>query len=273
MSRDENPETILIYDSYTMESPNIKEDRYGFLLCTDCVIARSGRQFYKGSDLKTVQNLEPTKTYYVDRSADQLFTPKNVDSFNGAVFTDGHPGGGAYFLDSETFSGHEVKGSVFGVRKSEETDADGNALLIGSIKVFDPELKDAIKSGRRRELSAGYYGPVERIDEHGFFVYDMWANHVALVPEGRENRGRAGPIARINDSTVIDVPNLHDSIQDKGGAFYMPKTAHIFNYTGTDLNEAYPTVKTIEVEGTETQAQAEAKASELLTDIKSGKVK
>lgn len=176
----------------------------GYLLFFNAVIARTGLQSYKGSELPqrgsdtppdevTAQDLgiEANDTVSVYRSADEVFRPATMASFEMKSITDTHPD---KLLTSETVLDHEC-GQIFNVRKGKEALEDGNWPLLADGIVKDKNLILKIKAGLR-ELSCGYNYHILK-DGTRILMVDILGNHVAVVPNGR-----AGPLAAIQDSAI-----------------------------------------------------------------------
>lgn len=185
-------------------SDNMAETPEGYLLFFNAVIARTGLQSYKGSELPqrgadtpkeeiTAQDLgvEANDTVSVYRSAEEVFSPKTLASFEMKSITDTHPD---KLLTSETVLEHEC-GQIFNVRKGKEALEDGNWPLLADGIVKDKNLVLKIKAGLR-ELSCGYNYHIVK-DGTRILMVDILGNHVAVVPNGR-----AGPLAAIQDSAI-----------------------------------------------------------------------
>jgi hypothetical protein len=183
-------------------SDHLAETPEGYLVCHDMVIARTGHQTYKGSELPqrgsdtppeevTAQDLgiNPGDDVKVYRSPDEVFSVATIASFESKPITDSHP---ELLLNSETH-GDYACGHIRNVRKGSEALADGNWPLLADGVVTDKNLVLKIKSGLR-ELSCGYtYNIVKNGSQ--ILQVDIVGNHVAVVPNGR-----AGPLAAIQDS-------------------------------------------------------------------------
>lgn len=171
-------------------SDNLSTSPEGFLICHNVPIARTGYQDYLGSELppgiQEEYNLDPQKVYKIYRSADEVFSPATIASFEGKPFTDNHP---TEMVTTQNVSMYS-KGHIQNVRKGE---GEFQNMLIADVICTDESVTNEIKEKRKREVSCGYEYVVKK-GPKGFEQTQIRGNHLALV----EN-GRAGQKAAIQD--------------------------------------------------------------------------
>ena len=132
----------------TQISENMARTPEGFLLCRNCVLARTGFQQYTVNDV--VKDLEdedieslgladaaPRSTINLYRPADEVFSPATIASGEGKTFTDDHP---AEFVNPDNFREH-VRGHVQNVRKGLEPLDSGDWPLLGRSEEHTSELQ------------------------------------------------------------------------------------------------------------------------------------
>lgn len=167
----------------TQLSPHRIQAEEGYILYTGVPIARIGAQEYGRDEV----GLDGDGVIDVYRDAADVFDPVTIASFEGKIVTDEHP---PVMLD-ETNVMDYIKGTVHNVRRGTGYE---NGYLLADLMVYDPQLNEEIRQGKR-EVSCGYYldyveGPDGRI-----YQKNIRGNHVAIVP-----KGRAGSRVAIKDS-------------------------------------------------------------------------
>ena len=167
----------------TQLSPHRIQAEEGYILYTGVPIARTGAQEYGRDEV----GLDGDGVVNVYRDAADVFDPVTIASFEGKIVTDEHP---PVMLD-ETNVMDYIKGTVHNVRRGTGYE---NGYLLADLMVYDPQLNEEIRQGKR-EVSCGYYldyieGPDGRI-----YQKNIRGNHVAIVP-----KGRAGSRVAIKDS-------------------------------------------------------------------------
>jgi len=183
--------------------PNTALSPQGYLIFQNAVIARTGSQTYKGSELPqrtsetpadevTAQDLGygPDDLVTLYRPADEVFDPATIASFEGQIITDEHPG---ELVSVDTVSDINC-GHIMNVRKGSEPLPNGDWPLLADGMIVSKPLIDKINSGIR-DLSCGYN---YRVKKSGNLLLqtEIVGNHVAVVPNGR-----AG-VAAIKDSAL-----------------------------------------------------------------------
>lgn len=176
-------------------SPNVVTTDEGYLIFKNAIIARTGFQRYKGSELpeNEIENagikVNPDDDIDVYRSPEEVFSKSTIASFNGKAVTDNHP---PDLLDIETHADYQC-GHMMNVRKGPGPLENGDWPLLADIQVTDKNLIMKYQGGIR-ELSCGYtYHLVKDGDK--LLQVDICGNHVAVVPNGR-----AGPLVKIQDA-------------------------------------------------------------------------
>ena len=180
----------------TRLTENISRTPEGYLICRDAVLARTGFQTYKISELPQERAAElgvdignPDASIDLYRRPEDVFAPSTLASFEGKPVTDSHP---YEFVDPTNFKQHAC-GHVQNVRKGPEPLESGDLPLIGDVIITDAALIQKVENGLR-ELSCGYDFALDK-DGEKILQVAILGNHVAVVP-----KGRAGAEARINDS-------------------------------------------------------------------------
>lgn len=191
-------------------SENLSETPEGYLIFRNAVIARTGKQTYKGYELPqrtsetgkdeiTMQDLGigPQDDIDLYREPSEVFSAHTIASFNDKPITDEHP---ADMLDLDSIKEHQC-GHITDVRPGKEPLPSGDLPLLGDGIITDKNLKSKIFSGLR-DLSCGYNYAIKHNGNRVFQV-DIIGNHVAVVPNGR-----AGSAAIFDSATgrVIDLP-------------------------------------------------------------------
>jgi hypothetical protein len=179
-------------------SNNIGETPEGFLICRDCVIARTGWQKYEASELPADSlkdlGIDGKAAGMIDvyRSPEEVFNPATLASFEGKSLCDDHPPG-AQFVDPSNIGQYEF-GHVQNVRRGSEPLESGEEALLGDIIIKREPLLSEVRNNRKKELSCGYDYELCR-EGDSLVQRSIIGNHVAVVP-----KGRAGAEARIIDS-------------------------------------------------------------------------
>lgn len=156
----------------------------GFLVCHDVPIARTGTQVYHQDEIPMEGG--PDGLIRVDRTPEEVFSERTMQSFEGKPVTVEHPND---FVNPENWRRLAV-GYMQNIRRGSGIDDD---LLIGDAVITD---KDAIEYVNKKlpEVSAGYDAEYEQTEPGRGVQRNIVGNHVALV-----ERGRAGPRCSIKD--------------------------------------------------------------------------
>lgn len=164
----------------------------GFLLCKDARLGKAPqvRQYY-AAEFNGIEGYTPDQVINVFSSADELFRPETIQSYQGVDVTDNHPPGNS--INAATWKTHSI-GTLFNVRR------DGD-YLIGDLLIKDSDVIQQIQSQERLELSLGYGAELHFITgtspdgtPYQAEFKNFYGDHVALV-----KYGRCGGDCRIGD--------------------------------------------------------------------------
>lgn len=171
-------------------SPSIEKTPEGYLICRSVPISRVGTFDY--SAIEAGLPAGPDGIVKMQRTADELFAPDTIRSFEGKDVVIGH----STFVDPKNWRRRSI-GTVQNVRQGEGGDA---GKLLADLLIKDADGIKLVEGDRLREVSCGYDAqPVSDSVGHGHQVAIV-GNHVALVP-----KGRCGDSCRIRDG---EMPNL-----------------------------------------------------------------
>jgi hypothetical protein len=179
-------------------SDNMHTTDEGYLVCRDVPIARTGWHDYKGVELNDPEHapFQPYQTVRVLRTAEELFDPKVMASFEGKTITDEHPD---KMLDVSSDSEH-YRGHTTNIRRGGRN-AEGEEEMLGDLWIKHPDLVQAVQQKRKREVSLGYKFRLAQRADGTWEQVHLRGNHVAVVP-----KGRAGRLITIRDSAdALDV--------------------------------------------------------------------
>lgn len=157
----------------------------GYLICTDAILSRTGKQEYKRCELFGDTCEDPDKIVNVERIDDEVFSDKAMASFENKAVCIEHPD---HDVNAENHNELAV-GFVRDIHKGED---NGKPVMMGTLVITDKDAVEAVESGEYKELSCGYDCDIDDDDEP--CQRNIRGNHVALCKQGR-----AG-IARIVDS-------------------------------------------------------------------------
>lgn len=182
------------YDEKIKISTNQALTSEGFLVCKNCALASVGGHKYHTSEVPELEaDTDGIVTIFRDSAC--LFAPETLASFEGKAVTLGHPPGGAD-VDPYNFKDYAV-GTIHNARRGDNDQSDS---LVADLLIFDPYVIKAVTSKRLTELSLGYTS-VETSKGPGLaYETQMFGNHVAIVPVGRN-----GPLCAIRDTGDISM--------------------------------------------------------------------
>ena len=167
----------------TKISEHMTKTPEGYLICHSVPVARTGWQDYLGSEI----GLTDAGLVKVYRSADEVFAPATIASFEGKTVTDGHP---PQWLAPDNESSYS-KGHG---QNSRQGGSDEPDLLIADLFIKDAVLINKVENGLR-EVSCGYDCVYEPMEAGQYAQKQIRGNHIAIVPNGR-----AGDRVAIRDS-------------------------------------------------------------------------
>ena len=172
-------------------SPHKMKTPEGYLICTDAILSRTGKQTYRRSELWGDACDNADEEVEVDRKAEEVFNDKTLASFENKPICIEHP-------DEDVNVNNHNQLSVGFVRDIKRGKVDGQDVMLGTLVITDADAVEAIERGDYTELSCGYNCDI--VDEDNPQQRNIRGNHVALC-----EHGRAG-IARI-----VDSDNLRDA--------------------------------------------------------------
>lgn len=161
----------------------------GYLICTDAILARTGKQTYTHNE---VFNDGDSSEVEVDRPYDQVMNEKTLASFENKPVTWDHP-------SEEVNVGNYKELSVGYVRDVHQGKIDGQDVILGNLVITDQDAINAIESGEHTDLSCGYDCDIVE-DEAGFAQHNIRGNHIALCQQGRA--GNARIVDSIKDDAI-----------------------------------------------------------------------
>lgn len=173
-------------------SEKLSEHKYktpeGYLICTDAILARTGKQTYTRDELfGDGDNTEVN----VDRPYNEVMNEKTIASFENKPVTFDHP-------EEDVNIGNYKSYAVGYVRDVHQGRVDGKDVILGNLVITDQDAINAIENGDHTDLSCGYDCDIRDDGNGNYAQNNIRGNHVALCKEGR-----AG-MARIVDSKAKD---------------------------------------------------------------------
>lgn len=171
-------------------SPHKMKTPEGYLICTDAVLARTGKQTYKKSEI--FADADDTEIE-IDRKPEEVFSEKTLASFENKPITVEHPNEDVNSTNYKTYA-------VGFVRDVHKGTIDGQDVILGNLVITDAQTIEEIENGEHTDLSCGY--DCDIVDEENPQQRNIRGNHVALCEQGRAGN------ARIIDS-MKDANNIH----------------------------------------------------------------
>lgn len=163
-------------------SPHRYKTPEGYLICTDAILARTGKQTYRRSE---VFNDDDDTEIEIDRPAEEVFSASTLASFENKPIVVEHP-------DEDVNAENHNKYAVGFARDIRRGVVDGQDVMLATIVITDAQTIEEIENGEHTDLSCGYDCDIND-DEHPC-QRNIRGNHIALC-----QHGRAG-IARLVDS-------------------------------------------------------------------------
>lgn len=157
----------------------------GYLICTDAILSRTGKQEYKRCEIFGDSCDDPDKVVNVDRTDEEVFSDKAMASFENKPVCIEHPD-----VDVNAENHNEL--AVGFVRDVHKGEYKGSPVMMGTLVITDKDAVEAVENKEYEELSCGYDCDIE--DDGNPCQRNIRGNHVALCKQGR-----AG-IAHIVDS-------------------------------------------------------------------------
>lgn len=162
----------------------------GYLLCKAVPISRVGTFEYAPSE--TGIPAGPSGIVEMTRTAEELFSPDTMASFEGKPIVVGHD----TFADPSNWS-EIAKGHIQNVRRGEGPQRD---LLLADLLIQKQDAIDLVESGELTEVSCGY--DATAVDDGGGKGHQagIVGNHLALV-----KKARCGELCHIGDGLVMSI--------------------------------------------------------------------
>jgi len=182
----------------------------GFLLCEAVPIARVGAQDYAYFELPEIEAKDGV--IVAERTADVLFSPETLASFEGKPITIDHP---PDFVTPANYMS-VARGTVRNVRQGEGDQAE---LMLADLLVTDAEAIRRVQSkgaDALTQVSNGYDADYEQIAPGRARQVVIVGNHVALVKSAR-----CGPVCSIGDSSSNLLPTGDASMATKRGSKFV----------------------------------------------------
>lgn len=249
-------------------SENKYIDNKGFLVCKDAIIARTGKQTYKMSD---ILNTDSDDEVDVDRPSTEVFSVETLASFENCPITYNHP---SDFVSPENFNDLAI-GFVRDVKKAV---IDGREVVTASLVFTNKEAIEDITSGRIKELSCGYDCDIKMNDNGEYIQTNIRGNHIALCENGRagiamirdstkDDRNSSTTRSQFNEEDIEDEPDIEweDSRESEG--MTVEDIAKKHNVSVEKIKEQIRKGIEIEYEHTDSREEAERIAMDHLTEI------
>ncbi|MBU9340700.1 DUF2213 domain-containing protein [Burkholderia multivorans] len=179
----------------------------GFLLCEAVPIARVGAQDYAYFELPEIEAKDGV--IVAERTANVLFSPETLASFEGKPITIDHP---PDFVTPANFKS-VVVGFVMNVRRGEGDQSD---LMLADLLILDAEAIRLVQLKVLAQVSNGYDADYEQIAPGRARQVAIVGNHVALVKSAR-----CGPVCSIGDSSSNLLPTGDASMATKKGSKFV----------------------------------------------------
>ncbi len=182
----------------------------GFLLCEAVPIARVGAQDYAYFELPEIEAKDGV--IVAERTADVLFSPETLASFEGKPITIDHP---PDFVTPANYMS-VARGTVRNVRQGEGDQAE---LMLADLLITDAEAIRRVQSkgaDALTQVSNGYDADYEQIAPGRARQVVIVGNHVALVKSAR-----CGPVCSIGDSSSNLLPTGDTSMATKKGSKFV----------------------------------------------------
>lgn len=185
-------------------SPHRYKDNHGYLVCTDCVLARTGKQEYTKDDC--YEDGDETKIM-VDRTEKQVFDPKTLASFENVPLTIEHP---EKDVDPDNYNSLAV-GYVRDIHKGTY---ENEPVMMGTIVITDSEGIEKVETGELTNLSCGYDCTITK-GEHPEQI-DIRGNHIALckIPRAGITHIQDSLKEKPSDKVVIKNVKIRDDTKE-----------------------------------------------------------
>lgn len=166
------------------------KDANGYLICTDCILARTGKQTYRKDEVFTTDD---SSEIDVDRPYEEVFDSRTLASFENVPLCKDHPNED---VTPENHNSYSV-GFVRNIRQGKDNGLD---VIIGDLVITDSDVINLVENGEYCELSCGYNTDIIGDDKVGYKQTNIRGNHVALCECGRA--GNARIVDSMKDSQI-----------------------------------------------------------------------
>lgn len=192
----------------------------GYLICTDAILARTGKQTYTKDELFNDNDASEVE---VDRPYNEVMSKATIASFENKPVTFDHP---EENVNVGNYKSYAV-GYVRDVKQGKTN--EGEDVIMGNLVITDQEAINAIEEGNHNELSCGYDCDIVDTD-NGYEQHNIRGNHVALCECGRAGNAR-----------IID--SIKESIND--GGWYSTEYISIKSSNDITLSNIVKAVKNV----------------------------
>lgn len=166
------------------------KDNHGYLICTDCIMARTGKQTYTRDECFGDGDYTEIE---VDRKENQVFDNRTMASFENVPITIEHP---SVNVDSDNYNSL----SVGHMRDIHKGTYQGKPVMLGTAVITDANAIELVENGELVNLSCGY--DCDIVDGEHPEQTNIRGNHIALcqVPRAGITRIQDSRNLRTNDS-------------------------------------------------------------------------
>ena len=176
------------------------KDLNGYLICTDCILARTGKQSYRKNEVFATDDISEIE---IDRPYEEVFDAKTLASFENVPLCKDHPDED---VTPENHNSYSV-GFVRNIRQGKDNNTD---VIIGDLVITDSDVIELVENGEYCELSCGYNTDIIGDDREGYKQTNIRGNHVALCQQGRA--GNARIVDSVKDSLTNEEKQLVDYV-------------------------------------------------------------
>ena len=161
------------------------KDSNGQLICTDCILARTGKQSYTRKEVFGDSVDNPYSEIQLDRKPDQVFSGPTLASFENKPVTIEHPSENVNVENYKKFAVGFVRDVHKGVYKDEK--GEMHDVIMGTIVLTDKHAIQLLEDGEENFLSCGY--DCDIATENNNYDYgeqiNIRGNHIAMCANPR----------------------------------------------------------------------------------------
>lgn len=192
-------------------SPHKYKDNSGYLICTDCILARTGKQSYTRDELFGYGGNEEID---VDREEKEVFDPRTLASFENKPLTIEHP--------NEDVNPSNYNDLAVGyIRDIHKGEYEGQPVMLGTIVITNQEAIEDVESGSLTNLSCGYDCDVDDCEKP--CQKNIRGNHVALCEIPRAGITRIVDSKKRRRKDSMDLNKIAKEIETKGRKYLVKK--------------------------------------------------